>query len=234
LGDQLEISSYLRTLRRDWWMIALCVVVGFLTSLGYLFTAAPVYSSTAEVLVSVTPAAGSTTADLQLGASYSRQVVISYAKVATSDVILNPVRADLNISEPEPRLASSIDAFAPVGTAIVQLTVQQNDPKLASSIAASIATHLKSKIEADATSPGSTAPKRVVAQVIQKAAAPTAPTSPNHKLALALGILFGLAAGLLVSALRDSLRRQRAHNDTEPPGATSPSTLATAANSQPL
>lgn len=198
----MELSDYLRILRKNWIIIAVIALLGIGAAAVYSLTRTPLYESSSEIFVS--SQAGSSSAELQQGNIYTQQRVTSYVQLAGSPKVLDPVIAELGLSDTPAELGEKVAVSSPLDTTIIQITATDASPAAAAEIANSIAGHLTGAIDDVETLPGTeTSPVKVTP--ITTAVPADAPVSPNVPLNLALGGLVGLALGVGFAVLRTVL-----------------------------
>lgn len=198
----VELSDYLRILRKNWIIIAVIALVGIGAAAVYSLTRTPLYESTSEIFVS--SQAGSSSAELQQGNVYTQQRVTSYVQLASSPKVLDPVIADLGLTDTPVELAEKISVSSPLDTTVIQVTATDASPDVAAGIANAVATHLTDSIDEVETLPG-TESSPVKVTPITTGVPADAPVSPNVPLNLALGGLVGLALGVGFAVLRTVL-----------------------------
>lgn len=212
----MELRDYLRILRQSWVLIVLLTLVGIGAGAAYSIVTTPKFSSSAKVFVSTS--AGSTVSELQQGNTFTQQRVKTYADLATTPIVLLPVIEELSLETSAQDLAQQITATAPLDTSLIEITATDADPELAASIATAVSdslTQVVQTIEASEAEDGTTR-SAVKLTLVQHAAVPEAPVSPNVPLNVALGGLVGLALGIGIAVLRETLdTRIRNERDVE-------------------
>jgi len=207
----VELSDYVRVLRKNWLLIAAAILAGLLAAAGYAFTRTPVYESTSELYVS--SGAGSTIVEQQQGNVYTQARVQSYVQLAITPKVLGPVVDELGLGVTSSELADAVKVTSPVNTTVLRITVRETDAQRAATIANTIADSLTRVIDEVETLPA-TGVSPVKVTFVTAAEASSSPVSPNIPVMLALGALIGLAAGLSVTVLRAALdTRIRASRD---------------------
>ena len=91
----MELSDYIRVLRKSWLIIVAAALVGVAAAAAYSLTRTPIFSSESQVFVS-TQGAG-TIGELQQGNTFSQARVTTYTNLATTPLVLQPA-----IDEPGP------------------------------------------------------------------------------------------------------------------------------------
>ena len=200
----MELRDYLSILRKYWVSIVLFMLAGLALAAGASLLMSPTYTAQTAVFVSVR--GGDTAGELQAGANYASTQVRSYAQVATSPLVLQPVidAKRLNVSAID--LAKNITATIPTNTAIIQISVTDHDPQLAAIIAQAVSDSLLNVIRTTLSPPDPTSGAQAVnATIITPATVPEKWTTPNIPLNLALGLIVGLALGVGQALLRHAL-----------------------------
>ena len=213
----MELRDYIRVLRKSWILIAALTLVGIGVGAGYSLLQTPTFSSSAKVFVSTS--SGNTVAEMQQGNTFTQQRVKTYADLVTTPIVLLPVIAELGLDRTSEQLAAGITATAPLDTTLIEITVVGQDPALAADIATAVSESLTTvveSIEQTDTADDSTPISPVRLTLVQHAAVPQAPVSPNVPLNIALGALVGLALGVGMALLRETLdTRIRNERDVE-------------------
>ena len=212
---EVELRDYIRILRKSWVLIAVLLFVGVGAAAGYSILQTPKYSSSAKVFVSTS--GGTTAADLQQGNTFTQQRVKTYADLATTPIVLLPVITELGLDVSSAELAAMITASAPLDTTLIEISVTNVDPTLSAQIATSVSESLTlavENIETSSSDAANVSPVRLT--LVQHAEVPQMPVSPNVPLNIALGGLVGLALGVGLAVLRETLdNRIRNERDVE-------------------
>ncbi|MDJ0351056.1 polysaccharide biosynthesis tyrosine autokinase [Cryobacterium sp. PH29-G1] len=210
----MELRDYIRILRKSWVLIVLCTLVAVGAASAYSIVQTPQYSATSKVFVS-TQSSGSTS-DLAQGNSFSVARVKTYSALVTTPIVLLPVVATLNLGITADELAARVAASAPLDTSIIDITVTDTDPVRAADTANAISASLTLIVEDIETPVSVDAASPVKLTRAQEATVPTVPVSPNVPLNIALGALVGLALGVGIAVLRETLEtRIRNTRDVE-------------------
>jgi capsular exopolysaccharide synthesis family protein len=210
----MELTDYIRILRKNWIIIVLATLLGVGVAAGYSLTRTPLYEAQSTVFVSTQ--AGGTVAEMQQGQSFTQSRVTTYSNLVTTPIVMNPVIAKLDLGLSANALAGAVTASSPVNTTLITVSVENPDPLLAADIANALAASLTSAVEAIETPNGSDdSPVRLTR--VKDAIPALAPSSPNVTLNLVLGGLIGLALGVGIAVLRAVLdTRIRTPQDLTP------------------
>lgn len=219
----MELRDYVRVLRQHWVLIVALTLFGVAVGAGYSILQTPKYSSSAKVFVSTS--GGASVSELQQGNAFTQQRVKTYADLVTTPIVLLPVINELGLETTGEALAAKITASAPLDTTLIEITATDEDPALAASLATAVSqslTQVVGSIEStdasaeDETGTAPVAQSPVRLTLVQHAAVPQAPVSPNVPLNVALGALIGLALGVGIAVLRATLdTRIRNERDVE-------------------
>jgi capsular exopolysaccharide synthesis family protein len=210
----VELRDYIRILRKSWVMILLLALVAVAAASTVSILQTPKYSATSKVFVSTQ--SGGTTSELAQGNSFTVQRVKTYSDLVTTPIVLLPVIGTLELGIPADELAKRVTASAPLDTSIIDITVTDADPALAADIANATSQSLTAVVENIETPEADDAVSPVKLTRAQEATVPSVPVSPNVPLNIALGALVGLAIGVGLAVLRETLEtRIRNERDVE-------------------
>lgn len=198
----MELSDYIRILRKNWLVILLLTVIGVGSSAAYTLTATPAYESTSTIFVSTQ--GGSTTAELQQGSNFTQARINTYVGLVVTPAVLDPVIGELGLTTSAESLAKDVKASAAVNSTLIAITVSDSNPNSASDIANSIAKSLATVVpQLEPAVDGGASPVRLTqVSAAQPALQPTTPKVPFN---LLIGLLAGLAVGIGLAILRTAL-----------------------------
>lgn len=192
----MELSDYLRILRKRWIVIVALTLLGVAAASTLTILATPKYQASTLVYVQVS---ASTVGDLAQGGAFAQNQAKSYAEVVSTPRVLDSVVKDLNLNTTAAALAASVTADAPTLTVNIRITVTRDSPTQAAQIANAVTASFKQVIS-EITKPAAGGPQ-VSISVLQNATVPSGPSSPNAGFNLALGLLVGLALGVGIAVL---------------------------------
>lgn len=198
----MDVGNYIRVIRRRWRIIAatLLVVVGIAAAVTALTE--PLYRARAQLYVSTVGTDNAT--DLAQGSSFTQRQVTTYADIATTPYVLEPVIEELDLDRTPSELAGQIAAQAPVGTVILEISVTDPDSDMALDIAEAVSNHMVETLgELDQVNQSSASP--VKATIVTPATLANAPVSPQVSRNLLLASVLGLVLGVGLAILRDLL-----------------------------
>ncbi|RIJ50981.1 polysaccharide biosynthesis tyrosine autokinase, partial [Clavibacter lycopersici] len=198
----MDPHDYWTALRRRWITILLLGLVGGAAAYGYAATLSPSYRSSSSVFVSSTQ--GDTTTELVQGSTFSQDLVQSYAQLATTPAVLEPVITRLGLETTPTALARSITVDTPLNTVIIDVAVTDAVPEQAARISDAISDSL-ADVAGDLAPANASGDPSVELTTVAEAQVPRNPIGPNTRLIALTGILAGLALGVLYALARQVL-----------------------------
>ncbi|MGG6380040.1 polysaccharide biosynthesis tyrosine autokinase [Paenarthrobacter sp. NEAU-H11] len=198
----MELSDYLRVLRRSWVLVAAIALLGILISAAISLSVPATYMAKTQLFVAI-QSSGSVT-ELQQGNTFSQARVQSYVKTAATPVVLQPAIDSLGLETTPAELATKITASSDLDTVLITISAADPSPVQSAAIAQAVANSLIDAVDRlERPSQGGTSPVRL--SIITPATAPTTPSAPNTRFNLMLGLLMGLALGMGAAMLRSAL-----------------------------
>lgn len=202
----MNLTQFLNVVRQYWRSI-LAVALAVLIATAALTLLTPKrYTASSTLFLTVKGAESAS--DLNQGGSYTERQVASYAKVATSSMVLGPVREQLGLKDSTDELARNVSVVSPANTSLLQVSATQPTAEGARDVANKVAEQLVASVEK--LSPASSGQPLVKATVTDPADTPLAASSPKTAQNLALGLVLALLLGLGQAFLRKGLD-QRLH-----------------------
>ncbi|MCL2470820.1 MAG: polysaccharide biosynthesis tyrosine autokinase [Propionibacteriaceae bacterium] len=198
----MEFREYLGVLRKYWVSIVVLTLLGVIGAGVYVVVTPPVYSSTSMVFLSVS--IGNTAADYVQGTNYATAQARSFAQIVTTQQVLDPVVKDLQLNTTSTSLASRVSANVVTNTSLITITAKDGDPARSADITQHVAQSLVQQIE-KLSPTGSDYQAVVVGTIVQPAATPSSPTSPQPVQSAVLGLVAGLAVGVILSIIRKAM-----------------------------
>ena len=207
----MDLHDYFEVLRRRWVSVAIVALATLALAAAVTLAMTKQYTATTRLFFAVE---GSKTAtDLAQGSSFAEKQMTSYAEVATSPLVLDPVIDRLNLETTSAALAQRVVASIPPKTVILEISASDTEPRRAAAIANAVGTEV-AEVAADLSPERADGTKAVQATTLAPALVPTSPSSPNALRNLLLGAVLGLLLGLGVALLRHVLdTRVRSEQD---------------------
>ncbi|MGP5709256.1 polysaccharide biosynthesis tyrosine autokinase [Brachybacterium alimentarium] len=205
------MQNYLSILRDRWISALITAVLVFGAVAGFTFLQTPEYEATNRVFVQTQT--GSNMTDLNSGVNFASQQITSYADVATTPLVLDPVIDKLRLDVTAQHLATHITTTVPPETLILEITATDDSAAQAAAIANATSESLQSQVS-DLETNGEDA--TVELTVISPAVEPDSPSSPNIPRNIAIGFVLAVLAGITAAILRDLIdNRVRRTEDIE-------------------
>jgi capsular exopolysaccharide synthesis family protein len=171
-------------------------------SLGFLVSLASPkeYKVESQIFIS-TPTPAVDIGALQQGSSFAQQRVISYSRVISGPATLVPVIEKLGLQMTASELSGKISSSAPLGTVLINISVTDESPVRAAAIANAVAIQFGETIKSlEVQQFGESA--GVKATMVRSAEVPIQPASPNTKLNVLTGLLFGFMVACSIGIVR--------------------------------
>jgi len=198
----VELNEYINILHKRWLSVAMIALATLAATAAVTLLMTPKYSASNRMFFSVQ--AGDSVSDLAQGSTFTEKQMTSYAEVATSPLVIEPVIEELGLQVSVADLAEALTVTVPPDTVILEVTATDESPERAAEIANAVAEQLTVAV-------GDLSPERadgveaVRASVTTPAVAPAEPSSPNVTRNLALGLVLGVMLGVGVALLREML-----------------------------
>lgn len=197
----MTLVDYVTTLRRSWRVIVAVMVLGAVLGYAYASSKPFAYRATSTVLVSADRAGSAS--DLVQGSTFVENLVTSYGLMASSELVLQPVIDELDLTETPRQLARALTVDTPLNTVLININVVRGDPEQAQEIANAVADELATAVSE--VSPVVEGEPSVRVTTIQSASEPQFPIAPNVRRTTALGGALGLVLGVALAFLRRML-----------------------------
>lgn len=205
----MNLNQYMRCLKQQWWIVVLTAVLGLIAGAGSAMIMPKSYESQAQVFVNV--ASPQSVTDLQMGEQFAMARAGSYAQVATTNSVLQPVVDELGLDvTPESLAESAVTVTNQPNTAMITITATGDAPEETARLAQTTAESLVDVGQSLESGPQRGEQAGVKLTVVQRAATPQSPAAPSLVLNTALGFFVGLVLGLLIVLARGDKPSARA------------------------
>ena len=198
----MELKDYIRVIRKRWQIIVAVTLVVLAGAALATALSPKVYEATTRLFVSTSGSSDSSA--LLSGSNFTQQRVKSYADVITTPNVLDPVIKELQLKTTAAKLGNQITATVPLDTVLIEVAVQDTNPRVAAEVADAVGRQFTSTVaDLESVNKGQSSPVKVT--VVSAPTVPIAPISPKPVRNLALGVVLGLLLGLGLALLRDLL-----------------------------
>ncbi len=200
--SNMSVARAIGVLRKRWWIVLIATILGGIGAFAASSTVTPIYHSTASLYFSLRTA--SSGSDINQGSAYTQAQMLSFARLATSSVVLDPVAQELDGELTANQLRRMMSVTIPQNTVILDVRVGSADPERAALIANTVAESLIGAVDevAPDTAEGEAT---VTARSIDPASPATFQTSPNKQQDALLGAILGFLAASVALVLAAAL-----------------------------
>ena len=199
----MDFKQFLLVLRRRWRSVVLVFLLGLGVAAGVSYALTPQYESTAKVIVSVN---ASNASEASGAAFFLQNRVQSYADLARSTELAERVIDVLDLEMTPAELSDQISTEVVEETSVISITVSDEDPNEAQTIADVVTTEFKAYAEEIETI-GEGGESQIALNVTDPPEFNGSPVSPDWILNLLAGGLIGLLIGLALAVSRELLDR---------------------------
>lgn len=201
--------------RRQWWVIALCLVGGLVPSWLYTVNATPRYQSSTQLLFhgrlvedalraesSANVGKSDPVTGLTQAGALTQAKMPTYAQLVTSSQVLGPVIASANLRVTEHELRDRITVQTTVAANTMVVSIVDDDAAQAYRTVTGIAQTLP-LVVGELENVNGESPVEIL--VLRPATQATLPSWPRLDLNLAVGLMAGLVVGIGLALVRDQL-----------------------------
>lgn len=200
----MELSDYLRVFRARWKAILVAILLGTVLAYGWTLTQPKVYTANASAMIN---AQFDNSVMAQAADALAKSRAKSYLDIARSRTVATHVKEQLGLSDSEDSLVARISVSNPLDTAVLRISATGGTPQQARDLAEAWVAGMALVVD-DIESNSQTADQVVSLRTLDSAVLPSGPSSPNTKLAVALGLLAGIALGFAYALIRHSLDKR--------------------------
>ncbi len=202
----MELRDYLRIVRAHWIGLVVCLLLGTGLAFGWALLQPRVYTADANGYVAAAGDRDDTNSNY-VATSIAMQKVKSYVELGTWRSVAEHAIAELGLNVTPEELVERVTVTNPIDTVILEVAANGSTPEAARDLASAWVRGMQAEIERiESNNPTGNASIRL--EAADSARLPTTPSSPNTRLALAIGALVGLAVGGGYAFLRYTLDRR--------------------------
>jgi capsular exopolysaccharide synthesis family protein len=202
----LDLRSLGRVLRAHWTGILVITLLGLAAAGGWVLTQPRVYEADSSAYVRAVVDNTDASSEL-LGNNLVQARIASYADIGSWRSVAERVIDELGLDTSAEALVRRVSVSNGSDTSVLRVTASAEDPYLARDLAEAWVRSMIFEINAVETGNGDT-PGVVNVIPGDSARVPATPSSPDTKLALAVGLVMGLAIGVVYALLRHILDRR--------------------------
>ena len=208
----MELQDYAKVLRAHWIAIAAFTLAGALLAFGWTLTQPKVYTANSSAII--TTGVSQDLGQAMIGDNYAKSRVKSYVDIAESRRVAEYAIEELGLDTSPQALVGRVSVTNPLDTAVLRISADAGSPEEAKDLAEAwiegmvVAVALvENNVDTVEELPDQ-AMSVVELQTLDSAVLPGAPSYPNVQLAIALGLLVGLALGVAYALVRGAVDRR--------------------------
>lgn len=197
MEETIDLREYFAIIKKRSWIIALITTIAVIVSAVIsFFILKPVYQANATLIVNTEK---NEETQMITGDQFNvtQKLAVTYGEIITSRSVINPVIKNLGLEETCDELVKKITVSPVKDTQIINISVQDINPKKARDIA--------NEIPEVFTKEAKRITKANSVEVIDKAITPIEPVKPNKKMNVAIAAVLGIMIGLFVVFLIEYL-----------------------------
>lgn len=197
MEETIELKEYFAIIKKRFWIIALITTIAIIVSAAIsFFILKPVYQANTTLIVN-TEKNEETQVITGDQFNVTQKLAVTYGEIITSRSVINPVIKNLGLEETYDELVKKINVSPVKDTQIINISVQDINPKKARDIA--------NKIPEVFTKEAKRITKTNDIQVIDKAILPEEAVKPNKIMNIAISAVLGMMIGLFIVFLIEYL-----------------------------
>lgn len=198
----MEVVTYLKIIGRYWWLILLTALISTGAAAAIALTKTPSYSVQARVIAKPATSVLTETRDIinTLSEMSMRSLIGTFAQIFTSAEIQTAAQTEVGITAATAK-EYPIQANVLPDTNVIEVSAKGEDPRL-------LANYVNATIDA-AVAKSPSLYSVIELQPLEKAIAPTSPTSPIPARDIPIGGGLGLGLGILLALAIEYLRTPR-------------------------
>jgi capsular exopolysaccharide synthesis family protein len=200
----VTVRSAWDAIRQRWRIVATGTVVGALVGLLVAVITPPTYAATTSIYVSARNTSGADEA--YQGGLMSLQRVQTYQEIVRSTRVLQPAGDDLQPPVSADDLAERVTASSSADSALLTISAEGSSPRAAADAANAVADRFMEVVAELESSGTPDTPAAVDMRIVDRAVPSAEVVSPQVGLDVAVGLIFGLLAGLAGALIAGSAR----------------------------
>ena len=198
----MNLHDLARVMRTRWMTVAATILAGLAGAIAVTLMTTPLYQASTRLFVSTT--VGASASELYSGNRLSQDRVSSYTELLKGQTLAQRTIDKLGLNITSEEFQEKVKASAKLDTVLISVQIRDASPVRARDIANALSDEFVVMVrELETPKPGSQPDARVVVE--QRATIPESPVAPRTAMNVAIGLVFGLTAGVGLAVLRDHL-----------------------------
>ena len=198
MEETIDLRQYLFLLKeKKWLIVASALICGLVSALVSFFILTPVYEANTSLIVKKeveNEIAEMTTSD---DLEFVQQLALTYGEIIKSKTVITSTIDKLGLDMTYEELAQAISITNVSDTQIIKISVQHNNPLIATEICNTIPQIFSEEVQRILNSSG--------VEVVDKATIPKNPIKPNKTKNIAIGMMIGIMASVSIIFLVELL-----------------------------
>lgn len=207
LVSSMELTDYWKIIRAHWLSIIAITIAGALLGLGWAVLQPRVYTSQASGVIStgVTEDVGMS----MVGDNLARSRAVTYVDLGSSRAVAELAAEKIGYTGDPAELISRTTVTNPLNTAMIKVSANAGTPGEARDLSEAWVVSLGEQINIVENKQATGGQASVIGfQTLDAASTPSSPSSPNTRLAIAIGFLIGLVLAFGYAMLRSIFDRR--------------------------
>lgn len=204
----MDVNQYLRIFRAHWLGVVLLTLVGVVLAYGWTMLQPRVYTADSTAIVQAKQVGGSDDLGSQsLGNVVAQGKVKTYVTTGTERSVAQRAIDELGLDTTPEVLSKAVSVTNPLDTVVIKVSANASTPEGARDLAEAWVRGMAAEVNVIETG---NADQQGASYLLPRdqAGLPSSPSSPNVRLALAIGGLLGIALGIAYAILRYTLDRR--------------------------
>lgn len=200
----MTVQEAVGFVHRHLFLLMAAAVLGLIGALALSMLSTPTYIARGQLMLGA--ASDANVSDTEQAYDLARGQISSYAELANSPLILQPVIENLQLDATPAELAGRVDADYEPGSVIVNLEAEAASPDEAGRVVQMVGTELTAAIESLDRLPDDQPVLTAVS--LTPVLADSTPAGPSLAERLFIGAFGGLLIGLVLAVFREALRKR--------------------------
>ena len=197
MEETIDLREYFFTLKKKMWLICLSAIIcGAISGLVSFYVLEPVYEANTSLIVNKEVENETTQMTTTDDLNYVQKLAITYGEIIKSRTVITSTIEKLKLDMTYEELVDAISVTNVDSTQIIQISVQDNNPMIATRICNTIPQIFTKEVQRIVKASG--------VEVIDRAIVPEEPIKPKKILNIAIGMILGLMVSAFMIFLKEA------------------------------